>query len=158
MEHSLLPCAPVSACIRAKHTGKPFYGSCRGTTVGEDRIFEFYWSVPQLLLGQIERPARSSCLRSLFVLPSVALISSCVRHTVLLKCVPVRTLDLPSVLLYFSSLKGRRFQVLIDGQFALSAEEFAPADLAGVRRRRRFAVGTALFGAGAGGVARIRTT
>jgi hypothetical protein len=37
MEHSLLPCAPVPVYIRAKRTGKPFYGSCRGTTVGEDR-------------------------------------------------------------------------------------------------------------------------
>src|SRR5580704_8024649 len=105
MEHSLSPCAPVPVCIRAKHTGRPFYGSCRGTTVGEDRNSDkrlprythcaeprarrFYWSIPQLLLGQIERPARSSCLRSLLVLPSAALISSGVRHTVLLKCVPV---------------------------------------------------------------------
>src|SRR5450432_444446 len=107
MEHWLLPCAPVPVYIRARHTGKAFYGSCRGTTVGEDRIFDkrfprythctkpcargFYWSTPHLLLGQIARPARPRWSRSLFVLPSVAPISSGVRHTVLLKCVPVRT-------------------------------------------------------------------
>jgi hypothetical protein len=44
-----------------------------------------------LLLGQSARPARPRVSRLLCVLPSVALISSCVRHTVLLKCVPVRT-------------------------------------------------------------------
>jgi len=44
-----------------------------------------------LLLGQSARPARPRVSRLLFVSPSVALISSCVRHTVLLKRVPVRT-------------------------------------------------------------------